>query len=75
MRERETEYVTAAAAGAWVKLDSNSRMWHQLRRLALMQQVTCLDTSAKGRIASIAPLDRNESNDLAGRIIADCSES
>jgi hypothetical protein len=61
-------------AGARVKLDSNSRMWHQYAA-GINAQVTCLDTSAKGRVTPIAPPDRTGSNDLAGGIIADCSES
>src|ERR1700730_4744822 len=60
-------------AGARMKLDSNSRMWHQYAA-GINAQVTCLDISAKGRITLIAPPDRAVSNDLAGGIIADCLE-
>ena len=60
-------------AGARVKSDSDSRMWHQYAA-GINAQVRCLDTSAKGSITHTRP-DSTGSDDLAGGIVADCSEN
>jgi hypothetical protein len=56
-------------AGARVKLDSDSRMWHQYAAGINAASHMC------GYIGQRAPPDRTGSNDLAGGIVADCSES